>query len=170
MKFKQENGITIVALGVTIVVMIIIAGISINIGNNVIEKAERESIKTNMLLIQAKTKIIAEEANFVKSPSSEAQNEEQQEESKYLGNKLSDIVEDGETLNQNLDKLKLEADELDKYYVLEQKDLNDMGLNKIQISNGIYYLVNYDTEEIIYIPGYKYDGKVYYKLSEISGL
>lgn len=61
---KKNKGITLVSLVVTIIVLLIIAGISIYTGKEMIEKASLEEIKTNMLLIEAKAKEYLEEANF----------------------------------------------------------------------------------------------------------
>ena len=60
----KNKGITLVALTITIILLVIIAGISINIGGNMIKKANLEGLKTNMMLIQAKAKQYVEEANF----------------------------------------------------------------------------------------------------------
>ena len=64
MNFKENKGITLVALTITIIVLLIIAGIAIYSGNDIIKNAKLESLKTNMLLIQAKAKDYCEEASF----------------------------------------------------------------------------------------------------------
>ena len=61
---KKENGITLIALGVTIIVLLIIASIGVYSGKETIKKAQLEEMRTNMLLIQAKSKEYVEEANF----------------------------------------------------------------------------------------------------------
>ena len=53
---KKENGITLIALGVTIIVLLIIASIGVYGGKETIKKAQLEEMRTNMLLIQAKSK------------------------------------------------------------------------------------------------------------------
>ena len=53
---KKNRGITMVALVITIVVLLIIAGISIGAGNNAIKNSKLENLKTNMLLIEVKAK------------------------------------------------------------------------------------------------------------------
>ena len=60
---REEKGITIVALIITIIVLIILASISIIEGTKLIEKSEVENIVTNMITIKAKAKVIAEEVN-----------------------------------------------------------------------------------------------------------
>ena len=72
MKQKKENGMTLIALAITIIVLAIIAAISITAGGNVIRASQLESLKTNMLLIQAKTKEYVEEVSFKRGPVHEA--------------------------------------------------------------------------------------------------
>ncbi len=164
MNIKQDKGITLLVLAITIVVMLIIAGISLYEGKNIVKNAQLENIKTNMLLIQAKGKIIAEEANFNKTTT-----ESGEEQIQYLGIELNVAVENDSILSNSISNV-LQSEEMDKYYVLEQQDLDTMGLNKIETSDGVYYLINYETEEVIYIPGYTYEDNTYYKLSDINAL
>ena len=66
MKFnmKKNNGITMVALVITIVVLLILSSIPINAGKRVIKQSELENLKTNMMLIKVKVKEYVENANF----------------------------------------------------------------------------------------------------------
>ena len=58
---KNEKGITILALVITIIILLIIASISINAGSQLIQEAKVQTIETNMLAIRAKAKAYAEE-------------------------------------------------------------------------------------------------------------
>ena len=60
---RKENGVTLIALIITIVVMIILAGAIIST-SNIVEQANRQKIGTSMILIQTKVKIIMEKADF----------------------------------------------------------------------------------------------------------
>ena len=53
MNIKQEKGITLTALVVTIIVLSIIAGIGINYGRDTIEKAHLEELETNKLSLHS---------------------------------------------------------------------------------------------------------------------
>ena len=64
MNFEDNRGITLVALVVTIIVLLILAGIGINTGISSMEKVKLEELKTNMLLIEAKARECVEEANL----------------------------------------------------------------------------------------------------------
>jgi Tfp pilus assembly protein PilE len=149
----QKNGITMVVLVITIIVMIIITGVTVYTGTNVIKQASLQNINTNMMLIQAKTKTIEEQANF------------NDDTSVYKGTKIADV-----TNNKLVEKLVSNnvIDDTENYYLLTQEDLNSMGLEKINIDDG--YVVNYDTNEIIYVRGYESDNITYYKLSDLKNL
>lgn len=165
MNLKKQNGITLVALIITIVLIVIIAGVTIKQGNNVINSAKLQNLNTNMLLIQSKAKIIYEHHAF-----------NNQEE--LLGQNVSSIEN-----NEKIENLKtlgiLEANETEEaqnayadYYVWDQTILNDekVGLNDIKLKND-FYIVNYAAEEVIYSDGFKYsDGQTYYKLSQTIDL
>ena len=61
---KKENGITMVMLIIMIIVMLIVAGIVVYEGTSTIKSAKKQSIYTNMLLIQAKARTIKDKADF----------------------------------------------------------------------------------------------------------
>ena len=61
---KNENGITTVVLTITIIILLILAGITVYTGKDSIQKANIEGLKTNMLLIQTKAREYVENASF----------------------------------------------------------------------------------------------------------
>lgn len=147
--YKNQRGITIVSLVIMVVLILIISSITIYTGRKVINRANHQTIFTNMMLIQAKVKTLAEQAKF------------NNDTSNYRGTILSSV-----TTNEKIDKV-LNAgaiDDINKYYLLSKEDLKSMGLEKIKIEDG--YLVNYETEDIIYVKGFERDGITYYKLSD----
>lgn len=153
MKFNKEKGITIITLVITVIVLVILTSITIYTGGDVIKQAKLQTIDTNMMLIQAKTKTIEEQSKFNK------------DKSNYKGTVVSNI-----TGNNSIDNLKNMnvIEDASKYYLLSESDLVSMGLNKIDYELG--YIVNYETEEVIYVKGFSNNGKTYYKLSEIKNL
>lgn len=152
-KGKKTEGITIVALTITVIVLIILASIGIYTGTEIIKQANLQNINTNMMLIQAKTKTISEQAKFNKDTSN------------YKGTKLAEV-----TGNKDVEKLLLEntIEDSENCYLLSQTDLNEMGLEKVKEDSG--YIVNYETNEIIYVKGFETKDKTYYKLSEMKNL
>lgn len=146
----NEKGITIVSLVLTIVVLGVLTAVTVNAGGSILKQVQLQNINTNMMLIQAKVKTISEQANFNKDTSI------------YKGNVVSDV-----SGNKNIQELVDNGviDDTSKYYVLWQEHLKDMGLEKIDVEDG--YVVNYDTQEIIYVKGFEHDGTTYYKLSDM---
>jgi type II secretory pathway pseudopilin PulG len=65
---KNSKGITLVALIITVVIMLILAGFVIDISMDLIDKSNLEDIKTNMLAIQGRARIIKEKHDFDGTP------------------------------------------------------------------------------------------------------
>lgn len=153
MNSYNSKGITIISLVITIIIILVLTSITVYTGDNIIKKARLQTINTNMMLIQAKTKTIAEQAKFNKDTSN------------YKGNPVNNI-----SGNKKIDKLLEQGiiENADIYYLLSSEDLVNMGLEKIEIDDG--YIVNYETEEIIYVRGFETEGVTYYKLSEMKNL
>lgn len=61
---KEDKGITLIALSITIIVLLIIAGISVQGGSKLIKSSNLENLITNMLLIKTQAKKSVENANF----------------------------------------------------------------------------------------------------------
>ena len=74
---KSNKGITMVTLIITIIILLIIAGISVGAGNKIIKSSELENIKTNMLLVKVKAKEYTENANFKLGTSIDSLSEEE---------------------------------------------------------------------------------------------
>lgn len=150
---RNNKGITIVSLVITIILLIIITSVTIYIGNNIIKQVTLQNVNTDMMLIKAKVKTIAEQAKFNK------------DNSNYKGTPLAQVPD-----NKKIDKLVEEeiVEDITKYYLLSKADLDSMGLEKVDIADG--YLVNYENEEVIYVRGLKNEDKMYYKLSEMKDL
>lgn len=156
---NNQRGITIITLVVTITIIGIIAGIGITQGNQIINKANLQTLNTNMLLVQAKSKIISERNSF------------DEDENPFKGQKLSD-VENNEKVNNLKAKGVISEDEeyYDSYYIWKQEEMYELELNTITLKDA-FYIVNYHTEEVIFSDGFKYvDGNTYYKLSETMNL
>ena len=122
-------------------------------------KAQSEKVKnyeTDMLLIQGKVKILSQESAIQKN------------EELLKGRKVSENLEDKEIV-QLLENNVISQDEesFSNYYILEKENLNEMGLNSVELNEG-YYIVNYKTYEIIYSKGVNIEENTFYKLSELQ--
>lgn len=171
MILKIEKGITIVALIITIILMLILVGVGTYYGGDALDKARLEDIKTNMISIRTKAKIVAEQYNF-------------KDIDNLVGTKLdTDDSEGGiqsgdysvsNELKQLLESKNEEGESLidiDNLYVWTKEDLNNQGLNTIDTDNSEFYIVYYnlnDTNkcEIYYSQGF--EGK--YTLTELENM
>lgn len=147
---KQEKGLTMVSLVVMLLVIAIISAVTIYYGTGIIRSAKLESLKTDMLLIQAKIKTVEEQANF--------------EGTALVGAVLDDT--------NVLTKLGLTQNE--KIKLLSRDDLNYLGLSKVDTEDR-NFVVDYINSEVYLVEGFEYKDKdgnqqVKYKLSEIENL
>ena len=164
---KKNRGITMVALVITIVVLLIIAGISIGAGNNAIKNSKLENLKTNMLLIEAKAKEQIENAKFRLGTNT------------AKGEFIGDEIVDGIIFNNNaqITKEKIQEDNTNNiyYYKLSTQNLTDMGLKNVKSDekNG-YFIVKYNlkdkdsTIEIYNTKGFDDEGNISYSLTDIK--
>ena len=177
---KENKGITMVVLVITIVVLLILAGISIGTGNNIIKSSRLENLKTNMLLIKVKAKEYVENANFKLGTNFESATDKETRitnaKAELKGEEITDssIFSDGINISQE----QLEDDKLKNYtyyYKLDTNNLADMGLSKVEsdATNG-WYIIKYDIKnleiEIYNTVGFENDGSKYYSLTELQNV
>lgn len=156
---REQKGITLIALSITIVVMLILASITIYYSKDLINNAKIQDLSTNMLLIQAKAKECVEEANFQKVDIDKA-------DDILLGTKLIGSVAEEPAIKTG----KIDMEKENYYYYLPEDVLTNMGLKNISPEECGYFVVLYDIAnikvEVINTNGY--DGM--YTLTEITGL
>ena len=155
----MKRGITLIALIITIIVLIILAGTVIYSGTGMIKSVNLETIKTNLLLIQGKVELVSQHVDM------------KEKDAKLTGTKLADMKED-EVIKAFLEKQIIDSESKDSdFYVLKEQDLKDLELSNIQMESGMYYIVDYKTNDIITTKGYTAtDGQTYYKLTDIEKL
>ena len=144
---------------IKIFLVIAIIGVIIFFGikffNKEYDKEEFETVKTNMLLIQAKTELIAQKVDI------------EEKGAKYIGTKISDKKED-ERIKKLIDNKVIDIDsDKSNYYCIDNNNLSELGLNDIKIDD--YYIIDYKKNDVIYIYGIKdSNGNIVYKLSEME--
>lgn len=160
MKIKNENGITLIVLIITVIILAILATIAVGEIGDMLNQVNKETISTDLLLIQAKAKVLNEKANF------------NDDESLLKGQKVSEI--NGNADIENLKSkgiLNTSEENYDKYYLWDKQTIDELEIGIEKMEDNTFYIVNYETEEVIYSKGYEHsDGKTYYKLSEITTL
>lgn len=143
---KSQKGVSLIIwiLGVIVLAIIITSAIQYLVEE--VDKKTGEDIKTEMLQVQAKAKIVLEKYHVDKNNGLKGEKQEDISLEEIYG--ISNI---GDYYKWNVDTLK------------------EVGLQETILKEDGYYLVNYDTEEIVYSKGYKTkEGSVYYKLSDIK--
>lgn len=153
---QNQKGMSQIVLIISIVIITLATIYIVNIVKEQLNKKTVEDYETDMLMIQSKVKILDEEVNMKK------------DEIELEGKNILENLEQ-EKIKQILDKklISQEEENFEKYYILENEDLEKIGLSNIKLKKG-FYIVNYTTDEVIYSEGIS-DGKnIYYKLSEIK--
>lgn len=166
-KIKEETqGITIVALMITVIIMLIIAGITIYSGKETIKMAKLEEVKTNMLLIEAKAKEYVEEATFKMGiGADDAKKAEVREQVYGAGSEEGAQLEKAEAGSIPSE---FGITDTTTCYWITDNTLTKWGLNKIELKDDEKYLVQFNetalTVEIYNTIGY--DEK--YSLTDIE--
>lgn len=144
---KNENGITIITLVVTIVIMLILAGVVTNSGMQSVKTAQKTAFISEMEMIQAKVNTIYEERK---------QNSENIEYYNNIGRDISTV---------DNDKVTIALGDSDKtgFRYFSKSDLKQISLDNISQE----VLINYDTREVVSLNGIEIDGVIYYKLKDI---
>jgi hypothetical protein len=144
MNLKSGKAITLVSLIITIVIMAIVIASGVELGKDAIKEAKLEDIKTDMISIKTKAKIVTEQYNF-----------------KDIDALVGTAITDEEASKLGIEK----SDRILKW---SSTDLSSQNLSNIE---GDTYIVSYDLDnpnncEVYYLKGY--DGK--YSLTELQEL
>jgi len=149
----SNKGITIISLIITIVLMLILASVTINIGSGEIEKAKLEDLKTTMLLIKGRAQIVADKESFGEEYNKEGMLKIDEAVLNYDVNDVKErIFKDMDTSN---------------LYLWEQTAMDNNNID-VEISKEEFYIIDYATGEVYYSLGYAHEGIVYYSLTDIQ--
>lgn len=153
---KSQKGMSNIMLLICIVLILAIIGAILYIVNNLNQERILENYQTEMLMLQSKVKILSQEAIM------------QKKDELLKGKKVSENLED-ENIKMLLENkvISQEEESFDKYYILDRATIEEMGLSNIVLEQG-FYIVNYNTDEIIYSNGIVLGKETYYKLSQIQ--
>lgn len=154
---KKESGMGHIMLIICVIAIIAIIVFAVNFFLNEANKRKEENIITDMLILQGKIKVIAQE------------NEMNKEENTLVGKQVKENLEDEKIktlLEQNI--INQEAEDFENYYIINSEDLKQLNLNDDLEDE--YYIVNYKNYEIIYSKGIEIEEKTYYTLTELKEL
>lgn len=172
---REDRGITLTTLVITIIVLLIIAGISAGTGNKVIKSSELENVKTNMLLIKAKGKEYVENANFKLGTNFENSPDKENRITTAKAELKGEEITDASTINQNMGiTQEMISRDYIYYYKLSKDDLTTMGLSNVKSDENNVYIIRYNLKdvevEVYNTLGFERDGKKYYSLNELQNL
>ena len=184
---RKNEGITMVSLAIIVVLLLILAGISIGAGNNMIKRSELENIKTNMLLIEVKGKEYVEKANFnlgniakidivnEEEKQQEIQNRINNAKEQLVGIEIEELTDFLEDIGVTSESFATDNSNNIYYYTLSTQNLIDMGLPNLKSDNDNgWYIVKYDVKnievEVYNTRGFKVDNNTYYSANEINNL
>ena len=140
---RKKGFLNLKLILIVLVIVILVIGAVFYIKNNLHEQ-ELQSLSTTMLQIQAKAKVI-NERNKV--------------------NNTSDYI--GKEISEDLKKLNIEDN--GKIRILSKEDLEELEVTEIKQEKD--FVINYETEEVYYLDGYKTDdNNIVYSLTDISNL
>lgn len=154
---KKRKSLVVTYIKIFIVIAIIVVGIilALKFLNKEYNSQEYETIKTDMLLIQGQTEVLAQKVAI------------EEDDAEYIGTKL-EHKEIDETIQNLIDKEIVDLDSEDSnYYCLDNSNLEELGLEDVRTDN--FFIVDYKQNDIIYIDGIEdAEGNIVYKLSDMK--
>lgn len=144
---KKENGITLISLVITVLVMLILAGIATTAGLDSIRNTKKTSMITQLEMIQEKVNTIYEK-NKLNKENSTYYNSLGQDISKVNESKLTQLLGD-------IPK--------DGYRYFKVEDLEQLDLDNITQE----VIINFNTRDVVSLTGISVNENTYYRLKDI---
>lgn len=151
---KNNRGITMIMLVVTIIVLLILTGVSINTSETFMTDIRASRIISNMELVKSKAENIYEANQF------------DSENNSLIGTTvtLSTSIISSEENKLIKDKTGKNISEL-VWYRWDRNTLTSLGLDEKMLDSAEdYFYVNYENSEVVCSSGTKFDGVTYYSM------
>lgn len=142
----NENGITIISLIITIVLMLILATVVINVGTGELDESTRVSFVSYMQLIQTKVDLMSEIGNFETYGAEMPEHEQTVLQDILKKEQITSKVTDFKYFDSNTISSQLEIDNIEDEIA-----------------------VNFKTREVISLNGVEYEGQMYYTQYKLPG-
>ena len=145
---KKENGITLMSLVITIVILLILASIATYSGIEVIKSSKLTKFTTEMKIMQTQVNEL-----YQKMQDGDTTIEE-------LGKDISDQTQ----VNKIFDEVGIETiDERGKYRYFDKDTIEKLNIEGVSGT----FLVNIYKRSVISYEGFQYEGKYYYTLDQL---
>ncbi len=161
---KNKNGITMVALVITVMVMLIIATISFVTGKELLDSSKVKGYITTMYMVKGEIENMNESYEF-------------DGDINHLVGKMLDTGDSGtvEKLKKIYEDEGMEGRQTEilgsnTWYVLDKEDVNNLGIKNKMLNDGEVFIVNYTYGMVIYSKGYTISGKTTYSLEGLTKL
>lgn len=157
---KNSNGITIIALIITVILTIMLASIVIKFGTSEIDKAKIEDLKATMLLIKGRAQIAIDKDTFGEE---------------YDKTGMLTYEEASEIYTPNIpSNLASQLTDTSNLYIWTQDAMDNNGID-VKITPEDFFIIKYSTTEDNTIEvysslGYTIDNTTYYSLTELQNL
>lgn len=139
---NKTEGITLVALSITIIVMLILAGVGIYGSTSMIKEAKLEELNTNMLLIQAKAREYVEDATFKMGINSDEEKKNNVRNEVYVQNAKLQKATDSEIPSN------FEITDTTTCYWLTTEAQTSWGLDKMNLGETEKYLIQFKEDDV----------------------
>ena len=156
---KNNKGVTLSILVVTIIVIMILAGITVTTSNLLIRDTKAKATISNMYLLKGKIEALYDDFQFSGKGVDDANNG-------LVGDHVSSSSVSQYYTNPTDAPSGTAAD---RWFKIVSSDLPDLGMDTSMLPSSAFYYVNYETGEVIYSSGFtdSETGVKKYKLSDV---
>ena len=164
----NDKGITIIALVITVILIIILAGVGIDYGTDSYDIVQFQNFKYELQQVQGKVDVIYEKIKLG--------NDEEKASYITLGYNITGLQAAVNVLNEltGIDYSDMSEEDAEEYYynevyttyryLTEDKIKEELNIT----SNPGDMIINFQTREVISIKGFEFEGKTYYRLSDYN--
>ncbi len=153
MKYETGKGSIKLIIAIAVIIAVVIFGV--NYAMKLIKKENVKNVQADILLVQAKVKIVKGNYSVNK------------EENPLRGYQLTQLPEDV-NISAFLEKNIISQEEYEKYYLIDSTALEQMELQELINKYPGYFIVNYDNYEVIYTEGYENENGIWcYKITDL---
>ena len=148
---KSQSGITVTILAVTIIIMAILLGVTMNVSTDLLSDTRLKTHISEMLLVQAKVKSMGETLEFEGAFSSSGALDTDKVAAIGFTNKVGTHI----SLNSKYkNQVSDEAKSSNRWYKWGANELTQNGFDKDMLTDDEVYFVDYMTGEVVSSTGY----------------